>query len=138
MIRIEFEEPISEVCTCCRNETIKLTRFVYKDEDAFAIYYLKFTKGHEEKIAAGIISIGDWGTDDEPKNRFSFPFKLWTDENNYKIGLIDKEESPWKNQILEKILNRNEALKHPWIDEVFHITDHIVLEDEMVIDYFSE
>lgn len=60
MIRIEFEEPDKEICNCCNNEIIRLTRFVYKDQDAFAIYYLKFTKGHEDKHAIGIISIGDW------------------------------------------------------------------------------
>lgn len=137
MIKIEFEKPNIETCDCCGKETIKLTRFVYKDDDAFAIYYIKFTKDHEEKIATGIVSIGDWGTDEEPKNRFSFPFKVWTKENNYQVGLIDREESPWKNKILEKILDRNDALKHPWIKEVFHITDHIVAEDKEVIEYLS-
>ncbi len=138
MLEIEFEEPKVEICECCGNETYTLTRFVYKDDYAFAVYYLKFTKNHEDKIATGIISIGDWGTDEEPKNRFSFPFKIWTKKNNYQIGLIDKNESPWKNEILGKILDRNEALKHPWIKEVFHITDHIVAEDQEVVNYFSE
>ena len=30
------------------------------------------------------------------------------------------------------MLDRKEALKHPWIKEVFHITDHIVEEDKDV------
>ncbi|WP_417941723.1 hypothetical protein [Flavobacterium sp. RS13.1] len=137
MIRIEFEEPVIELCDCCENETVKLTRFVYKDEDAFAIYYLKFTKGHEDKYALGLISIGDWGTDEEPKNRFSFPFRIWLDETYFQIGLMDKEESPWKHEILEKILYRKDALEHPWIQEVFHITDHIVDEDKELIAYFD-
>ncbi|CAD0008073.1 MULTISPECIES: hypothetical protein [Flavobacterium] len=138
MIRIEFEEPILEVCDCCNNETIKLTRFVYKNEDAFAIYYLRFTKSHDDQFAIGIISIGDWGTDDEPKNRFSFPFRIWIGDNDeYQIGLMDKEESPWNHKILGYILDRKEALDHPWIKEVFHITDHIVMEDKELIEYFD-
>lgn len=137
MIRIEFEEPNKEICNCCNNEIVKLTRFVYKDEDAFAIYYLKFTKGHEDKYALGIISIGDWGTDDEPKNRFAFPFRIWTDETDYQVGLMDKKDSPWKQDLLGNILDRKEALEHPWIQEVFHITDHIVEEDEVLIEYFN-
>ncbi|MDR6763300.1 hypothetical protein J2Y38_003519 [Flavobacterium sp. 2755] len=138
MIKIEFEEPTIEICKCCNNEIVKLTRFVYKDEDAFAIYYLKFTKGHEDKLVTGIISIGDWGTDDEPKNRFAFPFRIWVDETDYQVGLMDKEESPWKQDLLGSILDRKEALEHPWIDEVFHITDHIVTEDKIVIEYFFD
>lgn len=138
MIRIEFEEPTIEICKCCNNQIVKLTRFVFKDEDAFAVYYLKFTKGHEDKFAIGLISIGDWGTDKEPKNRFSFPFRLWVDETDYQVGLIDKEESPWKQDLLGTILDRKEALEHPWIDEVFHITDHIVDEDKILIEYFFD
>ncbi len=137
MLKIEFEEPNIEICECCGKETLKLTRFVYEDDDAFAIYYIKFTKSHEEKIATGIISIGDWGSDEEPKNRVSFPFKMWTKEDNYQIGLIDREESPWKQDILGKILDRKEALKHPWLKDVFHITDHIGVEDKEVVEYFS-
>jgi len=137
MIRIEFEEPNIEICNCCNNEIVKLTRFVYKNEDAFAIYYLKFTKGHEDKHALGIISIGDWGTDDEPKNRFAFPFRIWTNEGNYQVGLINKEDSPWKQDLFGNILDRKDALEHTWIKEVFHITDHIVEEDEVLIEYFN-
>ncbi|MET0944828.1 MAG: hypothetical protein ABWY22_05440 [Flavobacterium sp.] len=136
MIRIEFEKPIKEICSCCNNEIVKLTRFVYKDEDAFAIYYLKFTKGHEDKHALGIISIGDWDTD-EPKNRFAFPFRIWTNEDNFQVGLMDKEDSHWKQDLLGNILDRKEALEHPLIQEVFHITDHIVEEDEVLIEYFN-
>ena len=137
MIEIEFEKPEIEICECCGKETFKLTRFVYKDEDAFAIYYIKFTKDHDEKIATGIISIGDWDTDEVPRNRFSFPFKIGMKENNFQIGLIDRDECPWNNELLDKILDRNEALKHPWINEVFYITDHILADDKVVIDYFS-
>jgi hypothetical protein len=137
MIKIEFEKPNIETCDCCGKETTKLTRFVYKDDDAFAIYYIKFTKDHEEKIATGIVSIGDWGTDEEPKNRFSFPFRIWTNSENFQVGLIDKEESPWKQSLLGKILDRKDALNHPWISEVFHITDHIVVEDKEVVEYFT-
>lgn len=138
MIEIEFEDPTIEICECCGDETVKLTRFVYEDGNAFAIYYIKFTKNHEEKIATGIISIGDWGTDEEPKNRFSFPFKIWIKESNYQIGLIDREESPWKHKLLGEILDRDEALQHPWIKDVFHITDHITVEDKEVVTYFSK
>ncbi len=43
MIRIEFEEPTSSSCACCGKATIRLTRFVYRDEDAYAVYYAQYT-----------------------------------------------------------------------------------------------
>lgn len=136
MIDIEFEEPLINNCECCGNEQVGLTRFVYRDHDAFAIYYIDFTRNHAEKVATGIISIGDWDTDDEPKNRFSFPFKITCTENNFQISLIDRAASPWQEAFLGNILDRNEALNHPWIKDVFHLTDHIIEQDLEVRSFF--
>jgi hypothetical protein len=38
MIRIEFENPIESQCECCGKTTVRLTRFVYRDDDAYAVY----------------------------------------------------------------------------------------------------
>ncbi|WP_144283022.1 hypothetical protein [Chryseobacterium echinoideorum] len=135
MLKIEFEEPNYELCECCGNTTIKLTRFVYEDENAFAIYYISFTKGHSDKDVLGLISIGDWGTDEVPECRTSFLFKLWFDDNTSYVRILDGNESPWNSDILGKILQREDALNHPWIKDVYHITDHIVEEDQEVIEH---
>lgn len=137
MLSIEFEEPETGTCECCGNKTVRLSRFVYKDGDAFAIYYAKFTAEHTDKVVTGIISIGDWDEEADPNNRRAFPFRIWTNETNYQVGLLDKEDSPWQGAILGKILDRTDALAHPWIGEVFHITDHIVTEDEQIIRYLA-
>lgn len=137
MLEIEFEKPNISVCECCGGKTTRLTRFVYKDDDAFAIYYLIFTDNHPEKSITGIISIGDWASDDPPKNRKAFPFKIWITDKNYQIGLLDKSDSPWQDALLGEILNRDEALKHAWIEDVFHITDHIIAEDKTAIKYLN-
>jgi hypothetical protein len=49
MLRFEFEEPLRSNCQCYGELTTSLTRFVYKDDDAFGVYYAKFTEGHAEK-----------------------------------------------------------------------------------------
>jgi hypothetical protein len=47
--------------------------------------------------------------------------------------VIDASESPWKNaKVIGRILDRVEALAHPLIDEVFHITDHMVEDDALL------
>ena len=138
MIEIEFEEPTVSRCECCGKEQCRLTRFVYKNGDAHAVYYADFIKGHEEKVVTGIISLGEWGEGGEPEDRLAFPFRIWTKEGNYQVGLTDKKFSPWSHiEFLGRILDREEALSHEWIQEVFHITDHIVAEDKEVIDYLS-
>lgn len=138
MIEIEFEKPNSKKCDCCDNEVVSLTRLVYQDNNAFAVYYIGFTRGHSQKIANGLISLGAWGEGSEPKDRIAFSFQLWNDESNYKIALVDANESPWsKVTYLGRILDRSEALTHEWIKDMYHITDHIITEDTIVIDYFT-
>ncbi len=138
MIEIEFEEPNMAKCECCKNESVSLTRFVYNNGDAHAVYYAKFTKGHDDKVVYGLIGLGEWGEGGEPKDRTAFPFRIWTNEENYQVGLTDKDESPWGHvDFLGEILDREEALEHPWIKEVFHLTDHMVTDDKNIIEYLN-
>jgi hypothetical protein len=138
VIEIEFEEPTKSTCDCSGGITTNLTRFVYKDSDAFAIYYLTFSDNHPDAAIVGIISIGGWSTDDIPPERVAFPFKLWQNEENYNVGITDADESPWKGvEILGRVLDREKSLLHPWIVDVFHITDHITADDKEVINFFK-
>ena len=134
MIEIEFSEPKVMKCECCGNETTTLTRFVYKDGYAHAIYNLRYTMEHSDKFVFGVISIGEWGEDVIEPERIAFPFEIRKDGEQYQIGMVDRENSPWQNvAFLGKILNRKESLEHPWITEVFHITDHITWEDKEIL-----
>ena len=139
MLRSEFEASTESVCECCQNTTVKLTRFVYQDDNAFAVYYAQFTPGHDAKRLSGIIGLGEWGNDElGPESRLAFPFQIWLNGDNFQVGLVDAADSPWREvTFLGRILNREEALGHKWLDDVFHITDHIVTEDPDVVKFFG-
>ena len=138
MIEIELTEPKKSTCECCSGMTTNLTRFVYKNGDAFAIYYLTFSDSHPESAVIGVVSIGGWRNDGVPPNRVAFPFRLWQGEENYNVGLTDADESPWNGvKLLGKMLDREEAVSHSWIDDVFHITDHITEDHIEVINFFK-
>lgn len=138
MIEIKFEEPKREVCECCGNTTTRLTRFVYRDGDAFAVYYVLFTNGHEDKVAYSLIGLGDWGEGAEPEMRTAFAVNIWDDDDNWAVTVTDKAESPWSHvEFMGKILDREAALNHPWIKYVYQITDHIVVEDKPVMEFFA-
>lgn len=138
MIEIEFENPHYIKCDCCGKAMTRLTRFVYQNEDAFAIYYAQFTPSHEEKITRLLIGIGEWDTEDEITMKYGFSVHIWQDAENWVCRVTDKEFCPWSNvDALGQILNREEALAHKYIKDVFHITDHIVTEDKPFMEYFS-
>ena len=140
MLEIEFEEPSETECECCGNTTTKLTRFVYQDGDAFAVYFGSFTTGHEDKVLNGLIGLGEWGNDEKgPECRTAFPFRIWLNGDDFQVGLMNAEESPWRDvTFMGQILDRGEALEHEWISDVFHITDHMVAEDPEIVRYFSK
>ena len=138
MIEIELTEPKKSTCECCGGTSTSLTRFVNKDGDAFAIYYASFSDNHPESAVIGVISIGSWGSDGIPPDRVAFPFRLWQNEENFNVGLTNADESPWNGiKLLGRMLDREEALSHPWIEDVFHITDHITADDTEVINFFK-
>lgn len=138
MIEIECEAPKRSTCDCCGNVTMRLTRFVYRDKNAYAVYYAQYTAGHDKKQVSALIGLGEWGEGSSPAERVAFPLQIWTGDHDFKVGLVDAEDSPWSQvTFLGKILDRAVALKHPWIGEVFHITDHMVTDDKEIARYFN-
>lgn len=85
------------------------------------------------------VCLGQWGDDATPAGRRSFALELWVNDGQLGVTVKDAEDSPWKDaEFLGQMLNREEALNHPWIKQAFHIADHIVLEDEPVKAYLRQ
>jgi hypothetical protein len=138
MLAFEFSPPNYFACDCCGNTTASLTRFVYQDGYAYAVYYAMFTEGHPDAAISGLIILGDWGDGATQADRVAFPFRLWADGDTNNVSLLDAAQSPWGQGIsLARVLDRAEALTHPWKQEVFHITDQMVIEDREIAEFLN-
>lgn len=139
MLTIEFEPPSeSRPCECCGGRTTRLTRFVHRDGDAYAVYYAQFSDNHPTRGVIATISIGEWGEGSTPHQRVAFALELRATDTEYQVGIVDAERSPWRDAaVIGRTLDRAEALLHPRLSEVFHITDHIVAEDEPIRAYLG-
>jgi hypothetical protein len=110
--------------------TIHLTRFILRDGDAYAVYYAKYSDNHAERIVQVALSVGQWWQGTTPADRTAFARTLRSGPANYEVMVCDSATSPWKHvDLLGTMLDRREALAHPLIHEVFHITNHIFAED---------
>jgi hypothetical protein len=138
-ITIEFADRIDgDPCPCCGGKTTRLTRFVYCDGDAHGVYYASFSDKHTERIVSVALSLGDWTEGSKPKDRVAFALRIRLVKSEYQVGVVDAAQSLWHDaDFLGRMLDRKEALKHRWIKEVFHITDHIVTEDRDVVKYLD-
>ena len=139
MLSFEFEPPNeSAPCPCCGGKTTSLTRFVLKDGDAYAIYYARFSDNHSERRVYATISIGEWGEDASPEQRVAFALQLRATPSKYEVEVLESEASPWREaKLIGRTLGRAEALTHALLPEVFHITDHMVVEDEPLKAYLN-
>jgi hypothetical protein len=138
VITIEFEEPTKRVCECCGGMTTSLTRFVYEDGNARAVYYARFGDAHADRVVQGIVSLGDWGEGSGPWDRLAFPLEIRNADRQFQVGLVDAAGSPWAGaDLLGRILDRSEALAHDLVAEVFHITDHMVRDDQPLREYLE-
>ena len=133
MFEIGLTEPRYSTCDCCDGKLTNLTRFVSKDDNAFAIYQATFGENHPEKGVLLVIGIDDDWSQSESSTRVGFACWLQKTDEDYRVSVTDKAESPWSNsKVLGRILDREEALAHPLIEEVFHLTDHIIVDDPVI------
>lgn len=124
-------------CQCCKGRMTNLTRFVAKDGDAFAIYHATLTEQHPELGVYLAIGVDDDWSKPESPSRVAFACWLSPAENEIRVSVTDRAESPWsESKVLGRMLDREEALASPLIDEVFHLTDHIVKQDAVIRELF--
>ena len=131
--RIDFEEPDYFECECCGGTTTKLTRFVTRDDDAFAVYFARFSDNHDDGYVSVLVGFGDWSENAPSERRTAIAFRIWTDKENYQVGLVDADED-WETDFLGVKLSREEALISAYKQEVFDLSDHIVECDKPIID----
>jgi hypothetical protein len=122
-----------------RGAPVRLTRFVQSDGEAYAVYYAMFTDNHMDGYVSALISIGEWADDAPRSQRTAFYVQIRVVHDAFQVGVRDAIDSPWGDvDVMGPTLDRTEALAHPQIKEVFHITDHIVSEDSPIIEFLAK
>ena len=115
MIEIECEPATYYDCDCCGGVTTQLTRFLYLDDEAHAIYYAGFTDEHSDRAVQLVISLGEWGDDSGPADRVAFALLL-TPARPASIAIVDAEQSPWSGaDVIGDVLSIQPAMDDPWI-----------------------
>lgn len=120
MLTLEFARPKNTTCACCGGVTTTLTRFVSQDGDAHAIYCARFGAEHRERVVQAVVSLGDWSDAAGPWDRVAFPLEIRAAGAEYRVGLANAADSPWSGTaIIGRVLDRDEALQHERLSEVF-------------------
>lgn len=137
-LEVELSPPSVSRCECCGGTTVRLTRFVYRDGDALAVYYAAYANSHPECGIAALVSLGEWGEDGTPEDRVAFFCELAPSGEGYQATLRDAARSPWaKAEIVGRMLSREEARAHPWKATVFEVLDEAFARDPSFDGFFG-
>ena len=127
---IERSAPSSSVCDCCGGLTVRLTRFVYKGGDAFAVYYAAYSNNHPDHELAMLISLGTWADGASPSQRAAFYCRVRPTNDSYQVMLGDAAESMWRDAaIMGSMLSREQALGHRRKKTAFEVLDEAFVQD---------
>lgn len=133
---IEFAEPSTFNCDCCGGLTVRLTRFVFKDRDAFAVYYAAYSNNHAENELGMLVSLGEWGEGSEPAQRVAFYCRVRPTDDSYEVMLGDAADSAWGDvEIMGEMLSRDAARQHRWKATAFEVLDDAFVQDPSLIGF---
>ncbi|EMN80290.1 hypothetical protein [Leptospira interrogans] len=132
----ENEKPSK--CNCCGRESSIGHGFVYKDEIAYAVYYIGWANLHEEQKITFALAIGKWDDTSTSKDRQCFGFEAREKDERILFRAIDPDESPWAHtELLGGMFSRTENLVHPLLNEVFIIAEEIIRNHPAVREYLN-
>ena len=126
----------ASTCYCCGRDSCTGHGFVYKDDDAYAVYYVGWCDEHLEKKVSIALAIGEW--DDESTNDDRVCFGIEASENVDEIlfRALEPTESPWSDtHLLGPMLTRDQAVAHPLIKEVFVVAENILRNHAALCEY---
>lgn len=132
------EESMPTACECCGRYSRTVHGFVYRNDDAYAVYYAGWSEGHPERGVTMAIAMGEWGDDSDASDRVSVGVRAFASSSEIHFSILDPEESPWsRTDLLGDMIPRKVALHHPSLKEVFTIAEVLVEHDFRVRDFFD-
>jgi hypothetical protein len=118
-------------CPDCGSATRSIWGYVSNAEGARAAYFVRWTEGHLERGAQVVVSIGAWGEQSNPGDRFCFAFECRMGTDRPGFMTIDSTQVAWaQRELLGVKLSRDAALAHSTCREVFSILDRLVEDDQ--------
>ena len=130
MDEIVFCEPEHHsVCSCCGANVTVICRDIQRDGRLYATYFAKFSDGPGHNRIGLVAGLGDW-SQTGAEGRRAFAFQLWREGESAITGLTEGDSS--HADFLGTPLTREEALKHPWLPDLFALSDFIVDNDPAI------
>ena len=101
--------------------------FVYKNNDAYSIYYAGWSAASADKCVSLALAIGEWDDDSSSEDRTCFGLEVYETDDEIQFRVCEPEESPWPNtDLLGQMVSRDVGLKHDLLKEVYLIAEEVL------------
>jgi hypothetical protein len=137
-LSIELGEKLAEVeCESGSNHR-SAYGFIYKDGDAFGLYFALLHIERQKPLVGLTLSIGKWWDDEAIDERSWVFLNVWSTPDSFHMGLMAPGLSRhFGHKDLGAPLDRQAALASPLRDQFFAIADFIVENDPAVNSYLN-
>lgn len=125
------DEKVIGHCDGCGHETRTFRGFVNDQEGAYAVYLCTYTVSHPEFGADMAVSIGGWGTGNDPSLKQCVALEWRQSETGLGCRVIDASDSRWGGiYFLGSMLSREQAMNSTKASEAFAVTDVVWQSDQ--------
>jgi hypothetical protein len=122
-------EPRIRRCGHCGGLTHTTQGFVYRDGDAYAIYFATLFGTDHQQRADLAVGIGTWEEGNAGADLSAF-MGVWSTPDEYRFSFADSSDSGWAGStLLSHQLNADEARSHPRRDEFFEVAEIVIRDD---------
>jgi len=120
-------------CDCCGAQSCTTFGFVYRDDDAHAVYYAGWSNGHPGRGVSLVIAVGEWADGSSPSDRVAIGVRAVPTPSSVNFTVLEPSESPWsETPLLGKMLGREQALTHRVYADAIRVAEHVARNDPHV------
>ena len=136
-------EPALEVqprlCEHCGRSFSTVHGFLYRDNEAYAVYHVSLQREHPSTRADLALSLGRWHEDAAAEERKRIGVRIWPEGDELKMHINDVVESTWGDSpAFGTMLDRDEVLGSQLEDEALRAAEFIVSGDSRVRDHLED
>jgi hypothetical protein len=138
-LSLELGEELRDIgCESCGGRHKSACGFIYRNDDAYGLYFAALHVGHPTPSVGLTLSLGKWWDDDAVDERCWVFVSIWPEADEYRMGLKDPRLSQhFKQAALGKPLERETALSSPLKGDFFEVADYIIANDPAVSSYLD-
>ena len=133
------EEEAGAICDCCGRRSRTVHGFVYRNGDAFAVYYAGWSPEHLDRGVTLAIATGEWAEGSGPADRVSIGLATYSKPAEIQCTVLDPEQSPWgETPLFGKMLPRVTALRSRSLKSTLEVAEVVTREDPRVRSVLSK